>query len=205
MKRVVLLGLVLAGLLAGTAQASTTIIEPVGSHPSYQSWVDEALVQTYDGEVIVGYEIGRCEGGQACADVREGAIPEIELGPGAERFTLFHELGHVYDLENSLTQADREAFMAINGLTAGWWESGEAPGWVVPSPAENFAEAYAACAGVRHPSFSYVGNDPFPIFDGIEGFGMIWEPHRGQFLRTCALLGRHLTRVTRYRGVGFWR
>jgi hypothetical protein len=89
--RIAALGIVLAGLLAGTAQAQTTIIEPMGSHFPYQRWTEEARVPTPTLTVTLLETTTGCEEALGCAGPEE-----IELmAPIAGEATFFHELGHV--------------------------------------------------------------------------------------------------------------
>jgi hypothetical protein len=195
-KRAVLIGAVVLGLLgASGAEARTTIIEPPGSHGTYQRWVDGALVDTYGGTVELSADLSVCENEllDGCA-FRSGA--HIVVGPSHPRFVFFHELGHVYDF-TVLTPQGRDEFRRINGLTTSWEESPDPPtveGFGRQPPSEMFADAYAVCASVRRPWFAYFGNEGHTRFAGLEGFGLEWEPRHWQFVKTCELVGRRVVR-----------
>ena len=82
----------------------------------------------------------------SCAD-QENAV--IWLAPDADRFTRWHELGHLFDAQ-LLTDADRAWFTARLGFAAGTPWIGDDDAWAeyggMVVPAEHFADAYAMCA-----------------------------------------------------------
>lgn len=151
MKRVAVLGVVLALALCGTAQAGTTIIEPVGSHLPYQRWIDESQVPTPDVTIEV-FESGGVVGCppaqyhfqvRGCALLLENqiwiAVPEVPDSHPREAF--MHEIGHFFDADD-MPEWARERFDAIYGLGGPWMllEAGQM------TAGEWFAEAYAQCS-----------------------------------------------------------
>lgn len=137
---------VLASLaLAGSAQAATTIIAPVGSTVPYQRWVDEAKVPTPDVTLTVVESQGGCEGeGSACTHEGETTIwldpapfGDEVINTAYAREALLHEVGH-------------QASYRMPGWALSRFETmrGDARPWRSPpnSPHEQFAEAWRLCA-----------------------------------------------------------
>jgi hypothetical protein len=142
----VLSGLVLAVLGAGTAGAhGPQLVDSAGAPLAgpHQNWVHASRMPVVDGTVAVHLE--------ACPPRPEldgcvlfGSPRRIYLRPDSRwsRITLYHELGHMFDLE-LMDEADRRRFASLLGQPGqGWWD-GEEP------PAERFAEAYALCSRYR--------------------------------------------------------
>lgn len=67
----------------------------------------------------------------------------IYVEPGQGEFVLKHELGHLFDYQR-LNDGDRHWFTRMLGLTGAWSQGAGLEGLL--SPAERFADAYAACA-----------------------------------------------------------
>jgi len=152
MKRAMLLwGVVAIGLSAGTAQAQTTVVEPVGSHFPYQRWIDESEVPTPDVTVsVIETEPGNgCPGDErttnieACTIIPERVIwVAVPDQPNATpRAAFMHEIGHYFDAED-MPEWAREHFDSIYDLGGPWLlpESGQV------TAGEWFAEAYAQCS-----------------------------------------------------------
>jgi hypothetical protein len=128
----VLIAVVLALGVAGPAQA-VVLIDTAGRTPQpYQRWADEAHVPTVPGAIgLIG---SPCPSGAKASCTWFGG--PIYL-PGshslAQRQTLYHELGHQFDMQ--MPQWVRDRFEAIMGLGPIW----------VRGPRELFAEGYSAC------------------------------------------------------------
>jgi hypothetical protein len=176
MKRVLLLGIILAGLLAGTAQAQTAITCADACSLPYQQWVDESLMPTPDVtltlvETDVATACPTLELTAACTDPSAEAIwfaPASDLPP---RRTFWHELGHNVDVD-LLAPWMRERFMGLLGLTGEW----HLPGNPEPyGPDEEFADAYAQCAlkpYLTRKEASALGAAPFWGAEAIGGRAM---------------------------------
>jgi hypothetical protein len=81
--------------------------------------------------------------GGSCATPEAG---EIWLAPGASKFTLWHELGHIFD-HDVLTDPQRAWFARLLGFKDVTWDQGTGPG--TRGPSEVFADAFATCATER--------------------------------------------------------
>ncbi len=151
MKTAALLALLASLVLAATAHGATVIVEPSGSHLPYQRWVDEAKVPTPDLSITViegapGQPGWACTTGYDYSDPMACAVPSertIYVDPeGFDRWSFEHEIGHLFDAY-VLNEAERERFSQLARIPLPWWYAPEA--WH-QSPAEYFAENYAACA-----------------------------------------------------------
>lgn len=162
MKRGLVLGVVLAVLMTGSAQAHTTIIESTDSHMPYQQWVDEANVPTPDVTVTV-IEASTESPEWSCSGIDYGVAPACvvleertiyidptKVAPVGREF-FFHELAHIFD-PLVLSDQERERFAAILRLPMPWWYPTEI--WH-QAPAEYFAGMFSQCAirGPRIPEF----------------------------------------------------
>jgi hypothetical protein len=169
-----IIGAVVAALAVAAPARAVTLVAPggaaLGGH--LQAVVDSSKVPTAPGTVVV--ELAACPGSQyeACWDPAGLHLP---TGRGVDvRWTLMHELGHVFD-ERVLTGADRAAFKRVIGYPAAWATGAEPAG-------ERFAEAYAGCAiDARAP------------YGGLRGeYGYAAGP--STFARVCALIRRAAAR-----------
>jgi hypothetical protein len=165
---------VLATLVVAAPTRAVTLVTttgaPLGGH--LQAIVDGSRVPTAPGAVVV--DPAPCPGSayQACWDPTGLHVP---VGRGVDvRWTLMHELGHVFD-DRVLTGADRAAFKRVIGYSGAWTTGAEPAG-------ERFAEAYAGCAiYARAP------------YGGLEGeYGYTAGPQT--FARVCGLIRRAAAR-----------
>lgn len=146
---------VMAGALwlPQTAHAHSQIVVGEGFPGApYQQWVDTSLVQTPKGHIRIDEAPCPVLPDRGCTEHRL-----IYLPPFAVREDyLFHELGHVFDLYY-LWPVDRTRAKHILGFPPGtvWFASPESG---LPTPAEQFADAYAYCAmfSAPDPSTQYI-------------------------------------------------
>lgn len=138
--------LLILALGPGTADAVT--LAPIEGAPTqrYQAWADRAKVPTVSAAVQFYLRSDpSCPGGRtSCA----GNVPlRIFLGDH-DRWTLYHELGHIFDYvvmgsgaggDPFATTSWRQRFLAIRGDSGGWRQG-------VNPPHEHFAQAYMFCA-----------------------------------------------------------
>ncbi len=128
------------------SEAGTT----VDSQP-YQGWVDGSAVPTPDMPVAVVTDGAEWPCGEAVACMEPGTIwmsPQLlaEASQAAVKMTFLHELGHEFDWAY-MTDASRRHFEnVIQRSGTPWWGLGI--GADPTSPAETFADNYAACAAV---------------------------------------------------------
>jgi hypothetical protein len=151
---------------ASSAEATTLTLPDGAARPQpYQAWVDDALVPTPPGSVVL--DLAGCDELVACAP--EGARSIALSHDDASPRVLLHELGHVFD-DTVLTGSARERFQAIMRKRGSWAAVSSR------SPAnEQFAEAYALCA--RHASIKerYAG-------------GYQYSPTPAQHRQVCAVI-----------------
>ena len=137
--------LLLGSLVLGPRDAEAVTLVPFDSPVQpYQSWADRARVPTVSASVDFYLRSdSTCPDGRAsCA----GDLPlRIFLGDGG-RWTLYHELGHIFDYvvmgagaDPSAVSAWRQQFLFIRRDPRGWREG-------VNPPVEQFAQAYMFCA-----------------------------------------------------------
>lgn len=100
-----------------------------------------SLVQLVAGVIVLS---APCPGHSVYVSCYQPQTHTIYLSPYrspgvSRRRILLHEYGHAYDVE-VLRDTDRARFKAILGFAADtpWWADDD-------SPAESFADAYAAC------------------------------------------------------------
>ena len=164
----------LALALAAPARAVTllgTAGAPLGGR--LQALVDASRVPTAPGTVVV--DLHTCPGSRYDSCWEPGLL-HLPVATGVDvRWTLMHELGHVFD-ERVLTAADRSAFRRAIRYR-GSWTSG-------PQPAgERFAEAYAGCAVYARAPYG-----------GLQGeYGYRAGPDT--FRRVCGLIWRASDRM----------
>lgn len=96
--------------------------------------------------VALGYDdsMAACGGAQACAVV-DPATPDfatVYARPDADRFTLLHEIGHLYDVE-ILSDPVRARLTRMFGLSPPWRQGTGLAG--LRSPSEYAADLYARC------------------------------------------------------------
>lgn len=186
MKRVALLGVVLAVLAADVAGATVRpgatriVIEDGSPDWPYQRWVNRAEVPT-PGETIWVNENFAEHGCDGCAgfDYENGDRPAISINPdgwGMRRGVFLHELGHHFDYAR-LDDAERGPLAAMLGAPGTPWRSNELMHF---SPHELFAEAYKQCA-FRKLVF---GRRPGPHESPVNLIG------RKRLLRICAVIAR---------------
>jgi len=190
MKRVLVLGIVLAGLLAGTAQATVIEGDPSGV---FQRWTDEAKIDTPPDPITVRDGApGECgygtedQAAPACAILPDGII--ITRPDFINRFSFWHELGHDFDAQ-VLTEEDRARFLELIRLPGRPWDYSE-PGVDIhkTSPREFFADAYAECAAS--------GTDPTPpILRHVlpMKFGPTWIEGPIRWRQICRVIDGSLT------------
>lgn len=163
------LGVVLAGLVAGPAGATTLVLPDGTQRPQpYQSWVDASRVPTPPGTVTL--HLAPCPAAPSAGGCVARGTSAIFLGPsGRDRRTLLHELGHVFD-QAVMTPRARSRFQALSRRPGAW--AAAAGG---DSAEEQFAEAYALCAQRRRLTSTWFG-----MYD--------WTPTPRRHARTCALI-----------------
>lgn len=149
--------------LALATPATATQID--SSESIYQRWVDTSHVPTPTGRVYV--HNARCPvGGYVACAIRRTIYAPIanRRKPETSAFLFWHELGHVYDTQNT-KQWQRAKYLLHTGLTWPWRTN--PPSY--DSPAEHFARTYEACAVGERPyhHFSY---HPATICDLLRSF-----------------------------------
>jgi hypothetical protein len=112
----VVLAILVAGFVtAASASATTTIIEPPGSHFPYQRWVDEAKVPTPAGSIPVIESTLEC--GVPDLGCTDGATIWVDMVGG--KATFLHELGHVFAFQHpELAAFENERFADSYSLCA---------------------------------------------------------------------------------------
>jgi hypothetical protein len=165
---------VVAALAVAAPARAVTLVTPdgaaLGGH--LQAVADGSRVPTAPGTVVV--DLSPCPGTayQGCWTPEGLHIPTAR---GVDvRWTLMHELGHVFD-ERILRGADRAAFKRVIRYSGAWATGAEPAG-------ERFAEAYAGCA-------IYAGA-PYGGLDAEYGYSAGPET----FARVCALIRRAAAR-----------
>lgn len=142
MKHALLLAAVLVVLGVGSAEARTTINEPLGSHFPYQRWADAAAVPTPNAAISLLE--GACPGAPQAAGCYTGA--EIYVRGRGRPGVFFHELGHGFDGLH-LTDWDRHRYAELIRRPLARWEPYINPaGITYLGLAEDFAQSYADCA-----------------------------------------------------------
>jgi hypothetical protein len=133
-------------LALGPGSADAVTLVPIEGAPThrYQEWAKRAKVPTVDAPIrFYTRSDPSCPGGHtSCA----GTYPlHIFLGD-QDRWTFYHELGHIFDYVVMGAGADastltwwRQQFLAIRGRSGGWREGDNRPN-------EQFAQAYMFCA-----------------------------------------------------------
>ncbi len=163
------LGIVLAGLLAGPAAATTLVLPDGTQRPQpYQSWVDAAHVPTPAGTVTL--HLAPCPVAASAGGCVMRGRKEIFLGAaGRDRRTLLHELAHVFD-QTDMRPRSRTRFQSLVRRPGAWAASAGGD-----SAEEQFAEAYALCAQRPRLSATWFG-----MYD--------YTPTPRRHARTCALI-----------------
>jgi hypothetical protein len=171
--RVVLSAVIATLALAAPARAVTllgTDGAPLGGR--MQAIVAASKVPTAPGTVVV--DLHACPGTEydGCWDT---TVLHLPTARGVDlRWTLMHELGHVFD-DRVLTPADRVAFKRAIRYPAPWTTGAEPAG-------ERFAEAYAGCAIYSRAPYG-----------GLQGeYGYQAGPET--FRRVCELIRRAAAR-----------
>jgi hypothetical protein len=167
--RALLTTVVTALVVVASARATTLMTPegaPLGGH--LQAVVDGSRIPTAPGAVAV--DPHACPGSEydSCWDA---TVIHLPTARGVDvRWTLMHELGHVFD-DRVLTPADRSAFKRVIRYSGAWTTGDEPAG-------ERFAEAYAGCAIYAHAPYG-----------GLQGqYGYAAGPDT--FRRVCALIRR---------------
>lgn len=167
--KAVLSTVVAALALVASAQATTLVTSegaPLGGH--LQAVVNGSRVPTAPG--VVAVELHPCPGPEydSCWDT---TVLHLPTARGVDvRWTLMHELGHVFD-DRVLTAADRAAFKTVIRYSGAWTTGDEPAG-------ERFAEAYAGCAQYARAPYG-----------GLQGqYGYVAGPDT--FRRACELIRR---------------
>jgi hypothetical protein len=170
----VVVSVVLAALAVAAPTRAVTLVTttgaPLGGH--LQAIVDGSRVPTAPGTVVV--DLAPCPGSayEACWDAAGLHVP---IARGVDvRWTLMHELGHVFD-DRVLIGADRAAFKRVIRYPGAWMTGAEPAG-------ERFAEAYAGCA--------IYSRAPYGGLDGEYGY----TAGPQTFARACALIRRAAVR-----------
>jgi hypothetical protein len=164
------LGAVVAALAVVASAQATTLVTPAGAPLGgrLQAVVDSSRMPTAPGAVAV--DLHPCPGSQydSCWDA---TVLHLPTARGVDlRWTLMHELGHVFD-DRVLTAADRAAFKRVIRYSGAWTTGDEPAG-------ERFAEAYAGCALYAHAPYG-----------GLQGqYGYTAGPDT--FRRACDLIHR---------------
>jgi hypothetical protein len=164
--------------LAFAAPARAVTLRAVDGAPlggQLQSMVERSRVPTAPGTVAV--DLHACPGTayEGCWDT---TVLHLPTARGVDvRWTLMHELGHVFD-DRVLTAADRAAFKRTIRYAAPWTTGAEPAG-------ERFAEAYAGCAVYAHA--------PYGGLHGEYGY----EAGPETFRRVCELIRRAAPRSAR--------
>jgi hypothetical protein len=146
-----LLAIGLLSILAlgpGSADAVTLVPFEGARRQPYQAWANRAKVPTVSGAIQFYLRSDPSCPGRF--DSCTGVSPlHIFLGDH-DRWTLYHELGHVFDQvvmgadgDPSAITGWRQRFLAIRGDSRPWREG-------VNPPHEQFAQAYMFCAMCRY-------------------------------------------------------
>jgi hypothetical protein len=172
--RAVLIAAVATLALAAPARAVTLVgADGAPLRGRIQAIVAASKVPTAPGTVVV--DLHACPGTEydGCWDT---TVLHLPTARGVDlRWTLLHELGHVFD-DRVLTAADRAAFKGAIRYS-GAWTSGDEPA------GERFAEAYAGCALYAHAPYG-----------GLQGqYGYTAGPQT--FRRVCELIRRAAGRL----------
>jgi hypothetical protein len=174
MRLTTLFAAVLATLALATPAQAVTLLgadgAPLGGR--WQAMVAAAKVPTAPGTVIV--DLHACPGTEydGCWDT---TVLHLPTARGVDtRWTLMHELGHVFD-DRVLTPADRAAFKRAIRYPASWTTGAEPAG-------ERFAEAYAGCA--------FYARAPYGGLQGEYGY----EAGPATFRRVCDIIRRAAAR-----------
>lgn len=161
-----LLALVVPALMTGVAHAaplrhhapvaaarfvnSTTAIGPVIG--PWQYWADYSRMPTYRGAIEFDGAVTAACGDEALGCASAGTdgcpptltmcaqtigLPLVSVGRQGGRFTLYHELGHLFDW-TYMTDPERHVFLRLMGEPY-------AP-WVENGAQDDFADLYAYCA-----------------------------------------------------------
>lgn len=167
-----MIGMVLAGLLAGTAQAQTTIIEPMGSTRPWNRWVEEDLMPSPEISIKLIEDTSGCAVGLACTN----GYSSLWILPVSGKSTLYHELGNIFNYAYLLKFPERQEevsrLLGHPKLPWGWDESA----WTTKTGTEYFADAYGLCA--RLPAFA-------PAWPYSTGSGMTFGRN---MTKTCAYI-----------------
>jgi hypothetical protein len=165
-------------LLLPASAGAVTLVNPDGSVVQpYQEWANLSHVPTADTTITVEDDPQNCGMTYvpiACTDLANG---RMYLARDADRATLYHELGHVFDA--AMPEWKRQRFRRIVGLVAGaWpWSSGDQ---FQKSLVEAWANAYSICARGRAGL-----SDGFALMDGDD---LLWETNRKNIARICHLI-----------------
>jgi hypothetical protein len=186
MRRVMAVFLFAFFAVGAGAQASTTIIEPVGSHFPYQRWIDESQMPTPDVTLEVieqppGQGCPSVPGVDACSVVAEDRvwIGAADLIGNNPRETFMHEIGH-YEDADVMPEWARERFDTLYGLGGPWL----LPGSGQMTAGEWFAEAYAECAAKPYITLKeWNAVDRGPIYNARPIFEM-----RVAHNKTCRMI-----------------
>jgi hypothetical protein len=103
------------------------------------------------------------------------ATATVYVTPGADRFAVQHELGHLFDAQR-LDDGERAKLERLLALPGRPWRSGTGLEGLL-SPSERFADAYAACRLRLDPDRNWMS-----AYD--------YEPSRRGFRKTCATIAR---------------
>jgi hypothetical protein len=105
---------------------------------------------------------------------------EIWLAPGAGRFEMWHELGHVFD-HDVLTDPQRDWFTRVLRFDPGTpWDDGT--GFGTRGPSEVFADAFATCATRKRPQ----RRGAWVVSTHEAAYG--WNYTRDEYRRVCTAI-----------------
>jgi hypothetical protein len=168
------LGIAVVALALAAPARAVTLVAPGGAALGgrLQALVDASKVPTAPGAVVV--DLRPCPG-SAYEGCWEPGVLHVPTARGVDvRWTLMHELGHVFD-DRVLTRAERAAFKRVIRYSGAWATGAEPAG-------ERFAEAYAGCA--------IYARAPYGGLDADYGYSAGPET----FARVCALIRRAAAR-----------
>lgn len=160
--------------------------QPMG--PTWQRWLSEsrAPLPTGNVKVYLTNHVSPCGPASEWYGCTDPTTLDIYVNPNeiygrAEwRQTLYHELGHVLDFQQS-TDRDHMIFKNVWGLDAlGWWQTFGTQG---ESPGEWFAESYRYCS-----DYGDAQNPHSPLFGSIPHYNVyqfFGYSHMGQVRTAC--------------------
>lgn len=180
--------LLIFGILATGAPSVRAAVVEGDASGTFQAWTDRSKMPTPPVVVVragapteCGWEFGGDLTNPACVLLPETII--ITKPRWINRWTFYHEMGHVFDAE-LLTESERSRFLELIRLPGRPWEYSEVGVDIHDtSPQEFFADAWAECAEDGITPSAAVLERALPL-----KFGPRWIEDPRQFSRICRLI-----------------